>query len=315
MPLRIYLHIGIMNCKTKRRLELFLEGKTIGEIAEITKDTYSAIKHTKIDYKYLLPENLFKYRFKVNDDFFDNIDSEIKAYLLGFFLADGCIDGSIGKGKNKTNRITINQSMDDLEVVKMFEKYICLESEIKYKNSQLGAKFRKPQCYLRWTSEHMTKTLEEKYNIHERKSHFNDFIFPFENIPKEMYRHFIRGFFDGDGSVDFAKTITLNGIETTRFQYSFICNSSLFAKQLGDIICKITDGVKSTIRQINGKTTNWWVLRFNTSRIRSLEKRFAFYEYLYKDSEFYLSRKKQKFDSFFEYRANAINNIIEQCNA
>lgn len=292
-----------MNEKIKRRLDLFLEGKTISEIAEITGDTYSAVKHTKLDYRHLLPENLFQYRFKVNDDFFDNIDSEIKAYLLGFFLADGGIDGSKGRCGNDTYRLAINQSIDDLEVVKMFEKYICIESEIKYSNRQQGVKFRKPQCTIRWTSEQMTKTLAEKYNIHKRKSYFNEFVFPFQNIPQNLHRHFIRGFFDGDGSVDFAKIMTANGNETTRFQYSFICNSPMFAKQLGDIICKITEGVDSSIVEVKGKTTNWWTLRFNTHKINSLEKRFAFYEYLYKDSEFYLSRKKEKFDSFFEYRA------------
>ena len=304
-----------MNEKIKRRLDLFLEGKTIDEIATITGDTYSVIKHTKIDYKHLLPENLFKYRLRVNDDFFDNIDSEIKAYLLGFFLADGCIDGSKGRRKDETYRFAIRQSIDDLEIVKMFEKYVCVESKIKYSNRQDGVKFRKPQCAIRWTSESMTKILAEKYNIHKRKSYFNEFVFPFENIPENMYRHFIRGFFDGDGNVDFAITTMANGNKTTRFQYSFVCNSPMFAKQLGDIICKITDGVIATIREQKGKTTNWWTLRFNTHKINSLEKRFAFYEYLYKDSEFYLSRKKEKFDSFFEYRANATNNIVAQCNA
>lgn len=304
-----------MNEKIKRRLDLFLEGKTISQIVEITGDTYSSIKHTKLDYKHLLPKNLFQYRFRVNDDFFDTIDSEIKAYLLGFFLADGCIDGSSGKNGNDTYRFTIQQSVDDLEVVKMFEKYICIESKIKYKNNQTGVGFRKPQCVIRWTSKSMTKTLAEKYNIHKRKSYYNEFTFPFENIPENLHRHFIRGFFDGDGSVDFAKIITKNNIETTRFQYSFICNSPIFAKQLGNIICKITDGVTATIREVKGKTTNWWTLRFDTARINSLEKRFAFYEYLYKNSEFYLSRKKEKFDSFFEYRAKVNDNTLIQCNA
>ena len=33
-----------------------------------------------------------------NENYFDNIDSEEKAYLLGFFLADGCVvDPSQGK--------------------------------------------------------------------------------------------------------------------------------------------------------------------------------------------------------------------------
>lgn len=30
-----------------------------------------------------------KRKFDVNDDFFKEINSEIKAYLLGFFVADG----------------------------------------------------------------------------------------------------------------------------------------------------------------------------------------------------------------------------------
>jgi len=138
------------------------------------------------------------------------------------------------------------------------------------------------------------------------KAYNKEFSFPFETIPKDLVRHFIRGFFDGDGSVDFAKMITPNCVETTRFQYSFTCNSLPFTQQLSDIISGIFEGVTGSISHCNGKTTDWFQLRFDTKRINPVEKRYAFYEYLYKDSNVFLKRKKDKFDKFFEYRGKQV---------
>ena len=47
--------------------------------------------------------------YRANDDFFDVIDSEIKAYLLGFLYADGYLasDGRIG----------IRLQIDDEEII------------------------------------------------------------------------------------------------------------------------------------------------------------------------------------------------------
>lgn len=48
----------------------------------------------------------------------------------------------------------------------------------------------------------MTDTLINKYGILPNKTNDKNFKFPFEFIPKELHRHFIRGFMDGDGSIN-----------------------------------------------------------------------------------------------------------------
>ena len=63
-------------------------GKNIKEIAEIVdipaKRLAEMIKEFRLEIKKGSSS-------KVNETFFDKIDSEEKAYLLGFFIADGCM--------------------------------------------------------------------------------------------------------------------------------------------------------------------------------------------------------------------------------
>ena len=143
------------------------------------------------------------YIYKVNDTFFDNIDSEIKAYLLGFFIADGCVQKE-AKYRNKeiysySYRMMLCNSIDDEDVIKLFQKYICPSKKLEYTINQSGVKVkRKPQVHFRWNSKHMFETLLS-YNIIPKKTYDFEFTFPFERIPTKLHRHFIRGFFDGDG--------------------------------------------------------------------------------------------------------------------
>ena len=81
------------------------------------------------------------------DDFFDEINTDEKAYLLGFFIADGYISNQSGR-KNK--RFGINQSIDDLEVVEAFKIHLNIPTKIQYVNNQNGVKSRKIQCRVIW---------------------------------------------------------------------------------------------------------------------------------------------------------------------
>jgi len=290
----------------RRRIELFKKGYSMKEVSEILGDNYKAVEGTARWYR---PKGLVVQKYKVNfanHEYFDIINTEAKAYLLGFFLADGCIEGTKYRNGNISNRLTIRNSIDDKTAVELFNKEICPKSKIYTINYQGGVKKRKLQLNLRWTSKHMTNTLINKYNFSRRKAYDKKFKFPFETIPKSLIRHFIRGFFDGDGNVDFSITYTKNGVETTRFQYGFVVTALPFTKQLSNIICKITPGITGTISKITGKTTYWFVLRFNTKRIKSVDKRYEFYKYFYQDANYFLKRKKDKFDNFFEYRGKQV---------
>lgn len=143
-----------------------------------------------------------KRKWYVNDNFFDKIDSEEKAYLLGFFLADGNI--ILGDRCTKSYRLSVNLQEDDIEIVQMFRDFIIPDIPIKIANNQnKWAKHRKPVAWVRWTSAHMGKILQDLYNIKPRKTYDHDFSMNFDLIPKEFVFDFIRGYFDGDGAVSY----------------------------------------------------------------------------------------------------------------
>lgn len=201
-------------------IKLNNEGKTIREIANIVdipeKRLSEMIKSFNLDIKKGLCN-------KINESFFDVIDTEEKAYLLGFFIADGCIRKEAKKRNGEiysySYRFSINNSIDDKEIISLFQQIICPHKKLEYKYNQKGIKTeRKKQVVIRWTSKHMYETLLS-YNIHERKTYDSEFEFPFDKLPEHLIRHFIRGFFDGDG-------------HKYKTEISFVLNSKKFGNQI-----------------------------------------------------------------------------------
>lgn len=246
-------------------------------------------------------------RYNYNDDYFKIIDSESKAYILGFIIADGCISRTI-RGNCITNRLSFNNSIDDHEIIKFIGKELGKDIPIYNRFLKQGAKNRKEQLVLRINSYQLCEDLINIYNIIPRKTLNNSFKFNFDLIPEELVRHFIRGFFDGDGSVSFHRTKN-----TIFFNFSFIFNSLVFTKQISNIICNLFN-IKEVIYTIKGKTVYYHNLRFNYNRQRT-NKIKEIYDYLYKDSNIFLTRKKLKFEEYFKYRAKSLDNTNEQCNA
>jgi len=125
---------------------------------------------------------------QLNNNYFENIDTEKKAYFLGLITADGCIF--------KNSLIIYLQEEDG---------YI-LEELIKELNyGKVNFKKRvnercKNQKYVQITSKKLIQDLK-KYGIIPNKSHKT--YFP--EISEKFYSHFIRGVFDGDGSISCPK--------------------------------------------------------------------------------------------------------------
>lgn len=70
-----------------------------------------------------------------------------------------------------------------------------------------------------------------------------------------------------------------------------------------------------SIYKSEGKTCNYFSLRWSCDHINKLEKITKLREYLYNNATIYLSRKKKKIDHYIEYRANVLYNSNTQCNA
>ncbi len=224
---------------------------------------------------------------KSNEDFFEIIDSDIKAYLLGFFVADGNITSSTHNRNN--SRMQIALTKDDEEIVKLFQEYICPNNNIRYTNYKKGAVNRRPVSSIRWTSLKMKNDLEKLYDIKPRKTYHHDFKFDFSKIPKEYHYSFIRGFFDGDGQI--SHTPSNNTIT-----FGLYGTSKIFLEQIGEIIGESCN-VKYIIDSSKKKNVTLYLLRFH-SNFKRKEFITKLCKFFYTNTNNYLSRKKRKFESY-----------------
>ena len=267
--------------------KLFLEGYTPTMVANKVGIHPKSIHYyiNKYDFKVINRARTYH----CNDNYFESIDTEKKAYILGFIIADGHI--------SKENRLCFSNSIDDVSIFNEIKNEISPDSKIYFKKCNKGVKNRKEQCVLRIKSNVLCNQLQDKYSIHNNKTYDTKFTFNLDLIPKELIVHFIRGFFDGDGSISFYKT---KG--TIFFNFSFISTSFNFISQVAQLF-ENNFKVEKVIREIEGKTINWFTLRFDYDRHRAREIK-KIYEFLYQDATIFLERKRIKFEKYLEYRAN-----------
>lgn len=260
--------------------------ESIRQIAE-KLNTYNDKISSILKKNGIKPKSKFKGWKKVNDSFFDIIDSEKKAYLLGFFIADGCLKSEYDKRcGSKSYRMCFSNSIDDEEIINIIHETICPENKILHVHNIKDGANRKPQLLLQWTSNHMKDILIEKYKIKPKKTYDGCFELPKNAVPKELFRHMVRGFIDGDG--------TINGNDIR-----FVFNSKPFALQIIDFFENefkkyegLVENFKYTLKEIQGKTAKYYRLRLPTGRGR----KWIYEHILYNDATIFLKRKRNNFN-------------------
>lgn len=210
-----------------------------------------------------------KRKYYFDEHFLDVIDSEEKAYFLGFVYADG------GHNEEKhTLSITLQNRDDDL--LKQFYNMFKCDRQIYFIYNKKYDKYYSNFCL---QSVYLSQQLL-KLGIPQDKSF--KITFP-TFLPKNLFRHFIRGYFDGDGCISFAK----RGWKSTAV--SFVGNE-YFLKSIKEIIyCNTSKDMKIHQR------TNSGIYTLNSSGIFNV---YAILKYLYEDSTIYLQRKYDRYVNF-----------------
>lgn len=206
-----------------------------------------------------------------NENFFNKINTEEKAYWLGFLYADGCVHDK----PNGQKLITL--VVKDKEVVEKFIKALNGNFEVKQYNDVYGV-------YL--TSKIMFNDLC-KLGCVPRKS----LILKFPIINLKFISHFIRGYFDGDGSVFIYKR--KGKIKSSESIGVGICGTE---ELLSTLVQHAPINIPKKDKRNSG---NVWY-----SSIFGSKKALAFYNYLYKDATIFLNRKKDKFENYFKERGS-----------
>lgn len=117
---------------------------------------------------------------------FSCIDSEEKAYIVGFLAADGCIS----KPKKRNYRISLEISTKD-------EEHLCLIRDLLAPNAKISYRKSRDMCSFSFVDPQMTRCLFELGVVPNKTS----CIQPPTKISDNYLRHYIRGYLDGDGCI------------------------------------------------------------------------------------------------------------------
>ena len=262
-----------MNIEDQNKIKtLYLEGKTITEITKIINTHRTVIR------KYLIKLNIYdskrdyglnvKYDYN-NLDLFHNIDTEEKAYWLGFIFADGHLDYTGGYSLK-------------IELSKLDEKHLQKLSNIF--NKPIKDSFKKSTnknyALLCVHSKQLYNDLIN-HGIENNKT-YASITTIFEYIPKNLLVHFIRGYFDGDGHIGYLKT-------NIRACYFHLVGIPDFLTKLRDIMEKEIHVAKRSITVLKNGVVS--ILQYNKH-----DDIISIYNWLYNNSNVYLDRKKDKFE-------------------
>lgn len=133
--------------------------------------------------------------YTVDHSFFSDVDRQLPAYWLGFLWADGNVYGS---------RITVNLARKDMHHLRSLASDLQTDAPVELYTSHSA--FGKRKCRLRVSSTQLASDLA-RLNVVPNKSCAS--VRP--RVPRRSIWHFIRGLFDGDGSV--GKSHTNNGLQ------------------------------------------------------------------------------------------------------
>jgi hypothetical protein len=222
-------------------------------------------------------------RRKVNESFFETIDTEDKAYFLGFIFADGCI-------LPHRNRVTIKINPKDHSILERLSYLLYGENFVKSyeQKSHFSKKINKqfkPTKYslLCITNQKLVKDLlvlgcSPKKSLRENKP----------KITINFKRDFIRGYFDGDGCL----SQTLGKDNKTRFSVSICCGVEL---------------AKWIQKEIHAMDIRSYV-RFNRhmpfiSLTGNIQVKI-FCDWLYKNALVFLKRKHEQYEKLLAYHSS-----------
>lgn len=206
--------------------------------------------------------------YSINEDYFNQPMNIRQAYILGLVLSDAHINYERGQFQYVCKK-------DDIELI----EFIKSEFQSTHPIKEYTVKGR-PYVRYSISNKILVRSLIEKFDLpHRNKSH-NNLRLP--KIDESFMNHFLRGLFDGDGSI-------WKGIKDTTFRCNF-CGGYNLMKEIQEFF-KTRLGVNFYFRfRYSNKNKNSCSITANGNR--NVSKIFS---YLYQNSQSHLDRKYKLF--------------------
>ena len=199
--------------------------------------------------------------YNVNEHFFDDINSEPKAYWLGFLFADGYQNGS---------EMVVNLNARDEGHLTKFREALGSEHKVKLiPADDMTGGFK---ATFRVGSQTLCLGLN-KWGCVQAKSLI--LRYP-ERLPEHLARHFIRGVFDGDGHI---------GVWRGYWHWCIYSEATPFIDEVEHRL--VREGIRTTRSRSDGGK---FVRVSNRDGIQQLKS------YFYEGATVWLDRKRERFD-------------------
>lgn len=220
-------------------------------------------------------------KYSCDENYFEKIDTEDKAYWLGFLYADGYVR----VGKRNSGQLKLKLCKNDKDHIQKFKKSINsthpIKDSIDYFKKD-NKEYISNNSTLNVYNEKISKDLISNGCVNNKT-----FKIRLPELEDNMMHHFIRGYFDGDGCI--------HKIKNRPNSYSIsICSNHNFIIDLLNFmnIGNILNKGKYSLLIIN--------------KISEVKK---FRDFMYKDSKVFLDRKYKKFESIIEnYKRSSFAN-------
>ena len=276
--------------KTEQMLEILRQNFTDEDYKEYIlgnlkmKDVYEKyeVNQNAMDYffaekGYVKRSTLRKENIKIN--IFNPVNTPEAAYILGFYIADGCLNG---------NKFVITLNEKDKEILEKIRDYMSPITKLIYKKETINKQgiVSHPMYSFAFACKEIVNCLEN-LGLGKNKTYLSKSI---KNVvPRELMWDFIRGYWDGDGCIS-SSNVTKNVKETS---YNYINIGFTIISKDPDILNEmneffIEEGINTHVYPDN--KGNYLVGTHSKSEVEKI------YNKLYTSSNLFMERKCTKFN-------------------
>lgn len=204
-----------------------------------------------------------------DDEFFSVIDTEEKAYWLGYLCADGTVS-CVPNQKSGGNQYQISVVSKDEDIFKFAHALGYPQNKVVkrdgYFEISLASKRMHDDLVRLGCGHHKTETLA---------------VLP--DVPSDLLRHLVRGFFDGDGTIHYTNGHLVFGICGTKKLMEYM-------REVLHVACATRKNHAITHHPSAGKV---WYLEYNGNKQCT-----RIFGWLYQGATVYMDRKREVWKNF-----------------
>lgn len=234
--------------------------------------THAESKHTPVDYAG-----------------FDNLSDDWHAYWIGFLAADGCVYVNEEQGHAKVN---LSVEASDIAHLQRFQQGLQTAAKVHVRSNGGGYNHHGKVAVISISNPHLVRALA-KWGIVPQKS--LSLAWPI-HFPAHLIPAYIRGYFDGDGTIYLRHRLSRVGTEVLETVCRFTSGSLAYLEALQKELS--LKGIKSNPIYRN-QQSNTFVLPLSSRR----ENLLVFSDLIYHDCTVYLERKRAIFQEMEVYHA------------